>query len=159
MVHLFPEAAVTQMGIVEEVLRRAHRTPGEAAFLGGVIDFLRRQPGDEIRDHIIDDVRGVRRDDRRVLVFRVLQVAGHAVAVEQVCQFAKVFRVEPTRHQRADIAAVLGAELGARGRSGGMVATGLAAQHLSAIDVVGDRRLGCQCAGLVDRGVDILASP
>src|SRR6266851_1243702 len=67
--------------------------------------------------------------------------------------------VEPAPDQRADIAAVLGAELGARRRSGGMMATGLAPQHLSSVDVVGDCRLGRQRASLVDRRIDILALP
>ena len=35
----------------------------------------------------------------------------------------------------------------------------LASQHLAAVDVVGDRRLGRQRAGLVDRRVDILPLP
>ena len=76
------------MRVVEQLLRRADRAPGEAAFLGAVIDLLGRQAGDKTGDQIVDDVRRVGGDDRLVLVFRVAEIAGHAVGVEQIGQFA-----------------------------------------------------------------------
>ena len=101
----------------------------------------------------------VRGNDRRVLVFGVPEIAGHPIGVQQVRQLADIFGVEPTCDQRADIIAILGAELGARCRVGGMMAARLALQHLSPVNVVGDCRLGRQRAGLVDRRIDILALP
>src|SRR5713226_5701986 len=66
VLHLLPEAAVSEVGVVKERLRRTHRPPGEAAFLGSVVDLLCRQAGNEVGDEIIDYVRCVRRNDRRV---------------------------------------------------------------------------------------------
>ena len=117
MLHLLPEAAILQMGIVKQRLRRTHRPPGKPALLGRVINFLRRQAGDEVGEQIVDDMRRVRRDDRRVLIFGVLEIAGHAVTVHQVREVPDVARVQPAGDQRGDVAAVLGAELGAVGRA------------------------------------------
>src|SRR6516225_8863902 len=36
---LFPETAIMQVGVVKKRLRRAHWRPGEAAFLGSVVDL------------------------------------------------------------------------------------------------------------------------
>ncbi len=80
MLHLLPETAIMQVGIVKQRFRGTHRPPGEAAFLGGVVHLLRRQTGDEVGEEIIDDVRCVCRNDRRVLVFGVLEIARHAVS-------------------------------------------------------------------------------
>ena len=157
MLDSFPEAAVVQMRVVEQRLGRADGPPGEAALLRGVIHLLRRQAGDEIGDQLVDDMRGVGRDHRRVLIFRVLQIAGHPIAVQQVGQFPDVFRIEPTPDQRADIGAVPGAELGARRRAGSVMTARVPLQHLAAIDVIRDRRFGRQRARLMDRRVDILA--
>ena len=73
VLYLFPETAVMQVEVVEERLGRTHRPPGEAAFLGGMVNLLRRQARDEVGDEVIDDVRRVRGDDRRVLVFGSLR--------------------------------------------------------------------------------------
>ncbi len=122
MLHVLPETAIMQVGVVEELLRGAHCPPGEAAFLRSVVNLLCRQAGNEIGDEIIDDVRRVRRNDGGVLVLGVLQIARLAVAVQQVCQILDVSGVEPARHQRANVRAVLGTELGAGRRSGRMMA-------------------------------------
>src|SRR5437763_4710282 len=113
------------MRVVEQLLRRADRTPGKAAFLGAMIDLLGRQAGDKAGDQTIDDVRGVGGNDRLVLIFRVAQVASHPVGVEQVSQILYVFGIEPAADERADIVAVAGTELGARAGSRGMVTTGV----------------------------------
>src|SRR5262245_11474561 len=55
--HLLPETAIVQMTIVEQRLRRTHRSPGEAALLGGMVNLLGRQAGNEVRNEIVDDVR------------------------------------------------------------------------------------------------------
>jgi hypothetical protein len=57
MLHLLPETAVLQVGVVKERLRGARRPPGEAAFLGSVINLFCRQAGNEIGDEIVDYVR------------------------------------------------------------------------------------------------------
>jgi hypothetical protein len=90
VLHLFPEAAIMQVGVIEESLRGSHRAPGEAAFLGSVVDLLCRQAGNEIGDEIIDDVRCVRCND---CLFRILEIAGHAVGVQQLCQVPDVLWV------------------------------------------------------------------
>ena len=90
--------ADSESGRKEEILRRANRAPGEAALLGGVVDLLRRQAGDKVGDQIVNNVRRGRRDYRRVLVFGVPEIAGHAVAVEQVSQLPDISRIEPTRY-------------------------------------------------------------
>ena len=135
---------------------RADRAPGEAALLAGVVDFLGRQAGDEAGERLVDDMRCVRRDDRRVLVFRVLQIAGHAITIHQVRQIPDVPGVEAAGNQRSDINAILGPELRPWRRIGRMMAAGLSAQRLAAIDVVGDCGFGGQGTGLVDRCVDKL---
>ena len=81
--HLFPEAAIIEMGVVEKRLGSTHRPPSEAALLGGVIDLFCRQAGDEIGDQVIDDVRRARRNDRRILVFGIPEIAGHAIGVQR----------------------------------------------------------------------------
>ena len=43
-------------------------------------------------NEIVDDVRCVRRNHRRVLVLGVLEIAGHAVAVQQIRQLTDEFR-------------------------------------------------------------------
>ena len=58
-----------QVGVADELLRGTHRPPGEAAFLGSVVNLLCRQAGNEVGDEVIDNVRCIRRDGRRVLVF------------------------------------------------------------------------------------------
>src|SRR5215469_14669339 len=73
--HLFPETAVMQMWVIEQRLRGTHRSPGKAAFLGGVINLLCRQASDKVGDQSIDDVRRVRRNDRRVLIFWIPEVS------------------------------------------------------------------------------------
>src|SRR5438552_7364974 len=146
------------MRVVEQLLRRADRAPGKAAFLGAVIDLLGGQAGDKAGDQTIDDVRGVGVNYRLVLILRVAQVASHPVGVEQVSQFLYVFGIEAAADQRANVIAVTGTELGARAGSRGMVTTGVTLQHLAAIDVVGDRRFRGQRAGLVDRRIDVLAA-
>ena len=50
MLHLLPETPIMQMGVFEQGFRRAHRPPGEATFLGGVVNLLRRQAGDKAGD-------------------------------------------------------------------------------------------------------------
>src|SRR5215469_10856668 len=50
MLNLFPEAAIVQVWIVEQLLWRADRTPGETALLRAVIDLLGRQAGDKTGD-------------------------------------------------------------------------------------------------------------
>ncbi len=159
MLHLLPETAIVQVSVLEQRLRGTHRAPGEAAFLRGVVDFLGRQAGNEAGDEIVDDVGRVRRDDRLVLVLGVLQIAGHAVAVQQFRQVLDEPGVQPASHQRADIDAVLGAELGARRGASRMMAARLTLQHLAAVNVVGDRRLGRQRTRLVYRRIDILPAP
>src|SRR5215469_6053944 len=54
VLHLLPETAIMQVGIVKQFLRSAHRAPGEAAFLGSVVNLLCRQAGNEIGDQIIN---------------------------------------------------------------------------------------------------------
>ena len=49
VLHLLPETAIVQMRIVEQRLRGTHRPPGEAALLGGMVNLLGRQAGDEVR--------------------------------------------------------------------------------------------------------------
>src|SRR4029453_11943600 len=114
MLDLLPEASVVEVWVVEELLGSSHRAPGKPAFLRGVVNLLGRQTGDEAADEIVDDVRRIRGDDRRVLVFWVPEIARHAVAVQEVGQLSDVFRVEAAAYQRADIFAVLGTELSAR---------------------------------------------
>jgi hypothetical protein len=57
-----------QVGVVKELLRSTHRPTSEAAFLGSVVNFLCRQAGNKVGDEIIDYVRCVRCNDRRILV-------------------------------------------------------------------------------------------
>src|SRR5256885_11088647 len=45
---LLPETAIVQMGIVEQRLRGTHRRPGEAALLGGMVNLLGGQAGNEV---------------------------------------------------------------------------------------------------------------
>ena len=148
-----------QVAVVEQTLGGTYRAPGEAACLCGMIDLLGRQAGDEVSDETIDDVGCACRDDSLVLVFGVLEITGHAEAVEQVRQVPDEPRVEPTADQRADICAVLGAELGAGCDAGGVMATCLSSQDLASVDVVGDCRLGRQGTCLVYRHIDILSLP
>src|SRR5438045_7434682 len=153
MLDLFPETAIVQMRVVEQLLWRADRTPGETALLRPMIDVLGRQAGDKARDQTVDDVRGVGGDHRLVLVFRVTEIAGHAVRIEHIGQFPDVFGIEPAADQGANVIAVTGSELGTRGRPGGMVTAGVSLQHLTAVDVIGDGRLRRQRARLMDRCV------
>src|SRR6266404_8884610 len=159
VLHLFPETAIMQVDVVKELLRSTHRPPGKAASLGGMVNLLGRQAGNEVGDEIIDYVRCARRNDCRVLVFGVREITSHAVAAQQVCQLPDEFRVQPSRYQRTDVGAVLGAELGTGRRTGCMMATCLTSYHLAPVDVVGDCRLGGKGASLVDRRVDILPLP
>src|SRR6202023_2632851 len=69
------------------------------------------------------------------------------------------FRIQPPRHQRADIGAVLGTELGTGRRSGCVMATCLTSNNLAPVDVVRDCRFGRQRTSLVDRRIDILPLP
>src|SRR5436190_11979183 len=119
------------MRVLEQLLRRADRTPGKAACLGTMIDLLGRQAGDKAGDQTIDDVRGVGVNDRLVLILRVAQVASHPVGVEQVSQFLYVFGIEAAADQRTNVIAVAGTELGARAGSRGVVAAGVSPQHLT----------------------------
>src|SRR5690242_10712347 len=50
MLDLFPETAIVQMRVVEQLLWRTDRTPGETALLRAVIDLLGRQAGDKVGD-------------------------------------------------------------------------------------------------------------
>jgi hypothetical protein len=90
-------------------------------FLSSVVNFLRRQAGDEGGEQIIDDVRCVRRDDRGVLVFGVLEITGQVVAAHQGRKVLYIPGIEPTRYQRRNVSAVLGAKLGARRWAGRMM--------------------------------------
>src|SRR5437763_17207530 len=96
------------MRVVEQLLRRADRTPGKAAFLGAMIDLLGRQAGDKAGDQTIDDVRGVGRNDCLVLILRVAQVASQPVGVEQVSQFLSLFGIETSADRPANVIAVAG---------------------------------------------------
>ena len=60
-------------------------------------------------------------DHRLILVFRVAEIAGHAVRVEQIGEFLDIFGIEPAANQGADVIAITGAELGTRARPGGVV--------------------------------------
>src|SRR5215467_14271789 len=96
-------------------------------------------------------------DDFGVLVFGVFEVPSHAVAVEQIRQLSDVSGIEPTRDQRRDILAIFAAKLRAGCWTGRVVAPGLTSHHLMPIDVVRDRGLGSEGAGLVNRGINILS--
>ena len=118
MLHLLPETAVMQMGIVQQRLRRAHRTPGEAALLGGVVNLLRRQAGDEVGEQIVDDVRCVRRDDRRDpgIWDPSDRPPCHSWSIRSA-RFLTFLGLSPPDISARHINAILGTELGARRRT------------------------------------------
>src|ERR1700757_2816193 len=59
MLDLFPETAIVQMRVVEQLLWRTDRTPGEAALLRAVIHLLGRRLAIKVGDQAANDVRGV----------------------------------------------------------------------------------------------------
>src|SRR5262249_4936215 len=98
----------------------------------------------------------VRFNDFGVLVFGVFEVAGHAIAVQQIRQLSDVPGIEPTGDQCRHIFAIFAAKLRAGRWTGRVVAPGVASHHLTPVDVVGDSGLGGEGAGVVDRDIDIL---
>src|SRR5262245_8344060 len=105
------EGTVAELCDLNPVLGRTHSCPGEAALLRCMIDLLGRQAGYEIRHHLVDDVRRARLDHLRILVFRIVEICGHAIGTEEGGQLLHVPRIEPTRDERVHVTAVFAAEL------------------------------------------------
>src|SRR5690242_4585846 len=72
MLDLFPKATIMQVRIIEQVFRSTHHAPGETAFLGGMIRFFRRQTGNEVGNHVVDNVRRALCYDSRILILWIL---------------------------------------------------------------------------------------
>src|SRR5215475_7371350 len=111
MIDRLPKATVGEMSVLNQVLGCTHSGPGEAALLRCMIDLLGRQAGYEIRHHLVDDVRRARLDHLRILVFRIVEICGHAIGTEEGGQLLHVPRIEPTRDERVHVTAAFGAEL------------------------------------------------
>ena len=114
-----------------------------------MIHLFRRQTGDEVSHQIVDDVRGVGCNHLGVLIFRVFEIPGHAVAVQQLGQLFNISGIEPARDERQNILAVFTAKLGARRRRCGVVTSGLAPDHFISININRHRSLGGEGAGIV----------
>src|SRR5215813_2085057 len=101
-------------------------------------------------------MRRVRRNRRRVLVFRVMQVVRHAMTVEESRQVFEVLGIEASRDQRRNKGTIFAAKLRAQRGNRRVVAAGLSQQRLAPVNIGGDRGLGGEGTRLVDRGVDVL---
>src|SRR5215470_366326 len=133
MIDRLPEATVGEMSVLSQVLGRTHSGPGEAALLRCMIDLLGRQAGDEIRHHLLDDVGCARLDHLLILVFRIVEIGGHAIGAEEGGQLLHVPGIEPTRDERVHVTAVFGTELRAWRRAWCMMTASVTFQSLAAV--------------------------
>ena len=96
-------------------------------------------------------------EDFDVLVAFILEGVGHAITVHPFHQCRKLPVGHP-RRRRVNVFAVFALELGDRAGSCGGVPASLAQHHLVLVDVSIDVHLSGECAGVMDRGIDVLAS-
>ena len=80
MGYLHPEAAVSQVTLVHQLIGRADCSPVEAAFLAAVGHLVPRHIGGEVGDHFLD-VLLTGREDRRIKIAFFREIAGQTVAV------------------------------------------------------------------------------